>query len=425
METQKPAASPRWNAITKLVVALTLIVILGALVVRFHTVIVPILMAFVLAYLLHPLALLMNRKLGLSWRAAVSIVYLVLVLILLALLTWGGVGLIGQIDILIQAVQDNVDRLPEFIAELSQRVITVGSFSLDLSTFDWTSAGQQVLAIVEPMLGKAGGMVGSLASSAAATLGWTAFIVVVSYFFLFESGGLRDQIIQIEIPGYADDIRRLSRRLGLIWNAYLRGQMIVILSTIIIYSIVMGGLGVRYAVGVALIAGFANILPYVGPAITWITIFLLTYFQASNLFGLAPLAYTVLVLGIAILIDQVYNSLVIPRVMARNLKVHPAAVLISALIAANLLGVLGVILAAPLLATLQLVIQYTTRKMMDREPWPVEDDLPGSPPLPAWLQKLFDARRARRAARLQASPPPASSRPGTKKSRGGRGKAAG
>ena len=59
--------------------------------------------------------------------------------------------------------------------------------------------------------------------------------------------------------------------------------------------------------------------------------------------------------------------------MANTLKVHPAFVLIAAIIAANLIGILGVIVAAPLLATLQLVGRYTMRKLLDEDPWPPEE----------------------------------------------------
>jgi hypothetical protein len=55
--------------------------------------------------------------------------------------------------------------------------------------------------------------------------------------------------------------------------------------------------------------------------------------------------------------------------MARALKVHPAAILVAALIAANLLGILGVIIAAPFLATITLLGRYTMRKLFDMEPW--------------------------------------------------------
>ena len=95
MDEPQPSSSPRWNLITKLVVALTAVVIVGALVIRFHTIIAPVLMAFTLAYLLHPLASLLHKKLHFSWSLAVNLFYLVFILILLTLLAWGGVGLIG------------------------------------------------------------------------------------------------------------------------------------------------------------------------------------------------------------------------------------------------------------------------------------------------------------------------------------------
>ncbi len=75
----------------------------------------------------------------------------------------------------------------------------------------------------------------------------------------------------------------------------------------------------------------------------------------------------------AIVIDQIFNNLINPRVMADALKVHPAFVLIAALLAANLIGFVGVIIAAPLLATIILIGTYIIRKMLDRDPWPAEE----------------------------------------------------
>jgi predicted PurR-regulated permease PerM len=231
-------------------------------------------------------------------------------------------------------------------------------------------------------------LAGSLASGAATSLGWLAFIVVVSYFFLLESGGLRERIIQIDIPLYADDLRRIGKKLGHIWNAFLRGQITLFFLTSLVYAIFLSIMGVRYAVILAFVTGFSNFLPYVGPAINWVVIGLVTYFQPGNFYGLSPLAYTATIIIIAVVIDQIFNNLVNPRVMASALKVHPAFVLIAALVAANLLGVLGVILAAPLLATLQLFGTYIARKMLDKEPWPPEEDLPPRPPLRSWMRRL-------------------------------------
>jgi AI-2E family transporter len=92
----------------------------------------------------------------------------------------------------------------------------------------------------------------------------------------------------------------------------------------------------------------------------------------------------------AILIDQVFNNLINPRVMANALKVHPAFVLIAALLAANLIGIIGVIIAAPLLATVILIGTYIVRKLLDHDPWPAEEKSPPPPPLvPKWVKTLF------------------------------------
>ena len=388
MENTPPPASPRWGSMSKLVVSLTLVVVLGALLVRFKFVIAPVLMAFVVTYLLFPLASLLSRKVHFSWALAVNLIYLVFILILLALLTWGGVGLIGQVQNLITAIQNYTNELPAFIASLSHTIYTIGPFHLDFSTFDWQAIGKEILTYVESALGKIGSLVGTLAGSAASTLGWTAFIVIVSYFFLLESGGFRTRIFRVDIPGYAEDMHRLSQKLAHIWNAFLRGQIIIFFSKIIAYAIFMSILGVHFAIGVALIAGFASFLPYIGPAINYIVLGLVTYFQGSNLFGLAPLTYTIIAIIVGLVIDQVFDNLVSPRIMASSLKVHPAFVLIAAIISANLIGLMGIIIAAPLLATLQLVGRYTMRKLLDRDPWPSEENLPPSPSTPKWLRRV-------------------------------------
>jgi predicted PurR-regulated permease PerM len=398
MNETKPS-SPRWGAITKLVIALTIIFILGALLARFHTIIGPILMAFVLAYLLHPLVSWLHRKVHFSWGLAVNLIYLVFILILLALVTWGGVGLVGQIQNLITAIQNYANELPAFIASLSHKVYILGPFRFDFSTFDWQAISQQILSYVQPALGKLGGLVGTLAGGAASTLGWTAFVVLVSYFFLLESGGLRQGILHFDIPGYTEDIHKITQRLGRIWNAFLRGQIIIFFSKVVAYTILMSILGVHYAIPVALIGGFAGFLPYIGPAINWTVLGLVTYFQGGNEFGIAPLYFALLAIVVALLIDQVFDNFVSPRIMAQTLKVHPAFVLIAAIIAANLLGILGVVVAAPLLATLQLLGRYTMRKMLDENPWPPEEEklpaLPMARPLQrlrAWLRKHRGAK---------------------------------
>ena len=203
-------------------------------------------------------------------------------------------------------------------------------------------------------------------------------MLLISYFVLAESGGLRGRIMWLDIPGYAEDIHRLGYELSQIWNAFLRGQIIVFFMTAITYTIVLVLFGVYYAIGIALLAGLSKFVPYVGTFITWATLALITYFQPVRPFGLAPLTYTIIAVVLALLIDQIFDNIITPRIIAQALRVHPAAVLVAAIIAASLLGLLGVVVAAPILATVALLWRYTMRKMLDLDPWPE----PRTQPLP-------------------------------------------
>jgi predicted PurR-regulated permease PerM len=360
--------SPRWGSTTKLIVGLTFVAIVAALMIQFHTIIGPLFLAFIFSYLLHPLAGFLSRKLRISWRAAVGIVFLFILLLLIGLLTVGGVGLVNQIQSLITVLQNSLEKLPELLATAAS---FGGRFGLDLAQFDISTISEQLLSFGQSLLSQMGSLLSSVAGSVASFLGWTLFVLLISFFVTAESGGLREDMLRVEIPGYAEDLRRLGHELGIIWNAFLRGQFIIFFATVAIYFVVLTILRVDYAIWLALAAGFARFVPYVGPAINWTVLVLVTFFQADKPFFVSqPLYYTLVVLVVALLIDQVFDNIVSPRILADALRVHPAAVLVAALIAANLLGVLGVVIAAPMLATLQLFGQYTVRKMFDLDPWP-------------------------------------------------------
>jgi predicted PurR-regulated permease PerM len=395
MEKKRPKSSPPWGTTTKLVVALTAVAIIAALLVHFQYLIPPLLMAFILTYLLHPIASLLNKSTPLSWRASVTVIFLLMVILLISLLTIGGLGLVQQIQSVITLLQNSLTGLPDFVNRISGQVYHIGPFAIDFRHLDLQTFSQQLLSIIQPLLGQTGNLVGTLASGAIQTFGWFAFIMLVSYFALAESGGLHGGILRVEIPHYADDMRRINLELGRIWNAFLRGQIIIFVMTFVVYTLLLSVLGVRYAIGLALLAGFAKFLPYIGPAITWIIMGLVTFFQVYKPFGLSPLAYTGLVILLALVIDQIFDSIVAPRIMAHALKVHPAAVLIAAIIAANLLGLLGVIIAAPILATLKLLGQYTLRKMLEVDPFPEEEQPPAQPStsLLRQLRNWWESRR--------------------------------
>jgi len=391
--------SPSWGTNTKLVIALTVVVIAGALLVKFQFILSPLLIAFVLAYLFYPLASMFHRRLRFSWNASVAIIYVVVIILLLGLLTLGGVGLVQQVQSVVTIVQDGISALPAIIEQFSGQLYQFGPFKIDFRSIDLDSVSRQLLGMIQPLLSRTGSLLSTVAGGAANFLGWTLFVILVSYFVLAESGGLRDRIITVELPGYSHDLERLGRELSRIWNAFLRGQIIIFILAVLVYSVLLSVLGVHYALGLAFLAGLARFVPYVGPAVNWLVLVIVAYFQTFKLFDLPPLYYTLLVLILALLVDQVFDNIVSPRILSSALKVHPAAVLVAAIIAANLLGLLGVVIAAPMLATVTLFWQYTLRKMLDLNPWPEHE--PRHPPPPAGSRFFVPIRRFFRSLSLK------------------------
>jgi predicted PurR-regulated permease PerM len=79
-------------------------------------------------------------------------------------------------------------------------------------------------------------------------------------------------------------------------------------------------------------------------------------------------------LVIALVINFIFDNYISPRFLGRTLDIHPAAVVVAALFMASLLGIVGIFLAAPVVATLKLIGIYIFRKMADLDPWPEPEE---------------------------------------------------
>lgn len=375
MESSSPdrgQLSPRWNGTTKLVVSLTATAVIAWLLNRFQNVIGPILLALLLAYLVYPGATLLRRWTKMSWRLAVTILFLVTLIVVLGLAALGGIAVVDQAQSLIKFLQTALTDIPELLDRWSAQPIVFGPYTFQLplnELINFENLGQEVLGMIQPVLSQTGSVLGAVASGAVNFFGMFFFIMLVGYFILAESGGIQNRILHLSLPGYNEDIQRLGRYLGDIWNSFLRGQLTIILVTVLVYVGWLGILGTRYALGLALLAGLARFVPYLGPAVTWTVYGLVAFFQDSNMFGLAPLGYVVLVVASAWLIDVFLDNFVSTRLMGTALKLHPAIILITALAGASLLGLAGVVLAAPVAATAKLFLEYVINKLLDRNPW--------------------------------------------------------
>lgn len=384
LPNSEPASSPKWGATTKLIVGLSFAAILALLVIQFRHLVGPLILAFMLSYLLYPVANWLTKAIKLPWQTAVALIYILLFLIVVGLITLSGLAVVQQLQSLFNFLQNSLKGFPQFLEQISQQTFVFGPFQFSLAQYDLPALANQALSIVQPLLGQAGSLISSIAASAATTFLWGLFVLIVSYFLLADAGKrVRHEFVHIEIPGYQADLERFGAEMRRIWNDFFRGQLIVISFAILAYFVLLTILGVRYAIGIAVLAGVGRLVPYIGPWALWITTVLVTYFQAGNYFGLQPLQYSILVLVLAFLTDQVFDNIVQPRFMGETLGVHPAAVLVAAIIFANLIGLIGLILAAPVVSTLKLIGTYVVRKMLDLEPWQkVPQPSPPRPPNP-------------------------------------------
>lgn len=381
--------SPRWGATTKLVVALVMIVVAGIVVRRFADLLTPVVVAVMFAYVLNPPVTFIAERLRISRGLAVGIIYLGLVLLLAGGSTALGFAIRRQVIQLDENfnLQRVLTDLPQQLDKVLHGRTVAGPFTVifnkdgaagpvttpfvvDLSAYDLTPLYRQALSALQPVFSQTGRLVGNFASAAASTAGWALFVLVIGFYMLLDAPRLGQAVHGMAFPGYEADVRRLMQELNLIWSAFLRGQLILALVIGGVTTVVMTVLGLRNSLVVGLIAGALEFIPIVGPFIAGAIGVAVALFQPSNPYGLSTLWYIIVVLIAFLLIQQIENNVLVPRIIGQSLDLHPLAVLIAAVMGASLAGILGLLLAAPVLATLRLLGGYAYRKFFDLDRWP-------------------------------------------------------
>lgn len=361
--------SPPWGWGTKLIVGLLLVVGALALVIRFKQYFILLLTAFLIAFLLHPICNFLHKKVRINWRLSVVIVYLLCASLIIWGIVAGGAQLATQVQSLFQTILNNVDNITAFLEKWSQQKIVLGPFQFTTPNLDFESLGELISASLQPIVSQAGNVATMVVGKVGSFLFNIGITFMVSFFLISESEGAKRKIFSFNIPGYEKDFRRLGQEVSKIFNAFIRGEFTVVTIAIIIYSVYLGIMGLPYFFILAVIAGLGRFIPYLGAAIGWIGFFVGALLQDPTPFGLTKIVYAILIVGVALAIDVMLDHILMPKVMGQSLEVHPAGIMISALVGAQILGILGVILAAPVFAMLKLLLRYSTRKLFDLDPW--------------------------------------------------------
>jgi putative heme transporter len=208
-------------------------------------------------------------------------------------------------------------------------------------------------------------------------LGWISITLIMSIYVAIDMPRLGDQLTGLaNQSGYRDDFQRLARSFNRIWDAYLRGQLILGVIIALITSAMLAALGVQNWLALGLLSGVLQVIPYVGPTVSAVFIVLFALFQPSNYLGLTPGIYALVVGAVTLVVQQVSGNILLPTVVGDALNMSALAVLISLIVGFAVAGVMGVILAAPVVASLKLITSYIWRKLLDLPPFPDEEPPP-------------------------------------------------
>ncbi len=388
------ASSPDWQPGTRLAVGVLMVVLAALLLYTLRQLLSPVILAFLFAYILHPLVRRLEVRIRSSRGIAVGLVYLVILLLLGGTTTGIGIAasqLLAGFGAFLERISQ---QLPGFVDSLLVLRFQIGPFAIDLSSVEFLA--DSLTSAIAPLVSQTGSLLRDVAGATASFVGNALLILVISFYVLLYFERIRDWLISAAPAPYQADARALLDGTGVIWQAFLRGQLILALVVGAAMGLTMTILGVRFALGIGLIAGVLEFIPIFGALVTAIISVLVAIFQESNRWGLTPFGFALIVAGASILIQQIENNVLVPRIIGHSLDLNPLVVVLALLAAGSLAGVVGLLLAAPAVATLKLIFSYIYWKTVGVQPAIAQ--VPAGPAAagPSRLRRLWGRFRAGR-----------------------------
>jgi len=384
--------SPYWSRATKIIVVIFML--LGALLLiwRFKSLIGMLTVSAILAYLMEPIISFIDERTTLRRGWIIGLVYITLAAAILGMFSALGFASYQQIGNLINLLPGLIEDVAESIGNFVTRTepFEFGPIVISPILIPWDRISDQLLSMLDPALSQGTTFVSRFATTTVRSVFNVLFIFIVSIYLAGDLPNLGNYVKGFaQVPGYRADAERLIPELSRIWRAYLRGQ--IILGLVIFVTVWLGltFLGVQNSLALGLLSGFLEFVPTLGPVISAVVAILVAFFQPSNPWGLASWQFALLVLGLMIVIQQIENNFLVPRIVGGALDLHPIIVIVGVFMGASLAGILGAVLAAPVIASLKLFGLYTWRKLFDLPPFPnkpPEEETPSGSSSRLWAQ---------------------------------------
>ncbi|HMM21216.1 MAG TPA: AI-2E family transporter [Selenomonadales bacterium] len=175
-------------------------------------------------------------------------------------------------------------------------------------------------------------------------------VPVLTYYFLKDWRELKESVVEVLPSAARGKARLIIEEMAAVVSAYIRGQALV--SIIIGFLVFLGMyfLDVGYPLVLGLLATLTETIPIIGPIIGATPALFLAYLNSP--------ALALKVLIFFLVIHQLENHIVVPKIMGHTIALHPVVVIISLLIGGQLLGVVGMILSVPVAALLKVLLKH-------------------------------------------------------------------
>lgn len=333
-----------------------LLVALSWLLYRLAPILMPFVIAGVLAYVGDPLVDKLEtyryQNYQLNRTMAVMVVFSAIFLGLATLL----IIVIPTIEL---QMGEFIDKLPASISWLNRSVIPVLQKYLGRSVRPVQT--DQLIVLIRSYWQTAGGsgsdqnLIVSVSHSGAVIIGWVMnllLIPVISFYLLRDWDELMIKIHNLFPRRYADTVSALANEADNVLAAFMRGQFYVMLAMSLIYTVGLWLVDLELALLIGMLAGLISFVPYMGVITGVILAAITALLQFQDAMHLVPI---LIVFGVGHSLEGMFLT---PWLVGNKIGLHPVVVIFSVLAGGQLFGFLGVLLALPVASVMMVLIRH-------------------------------------------------------------------
>jgi len=330
----------------------------GWLVYLLAPVITPFAISAVLAYFGDPIVDRLERVSIWRWKVGRTVAVSIVFLLMLALLT---VILLILIPLLADQIRLLVERFPQWIEWFSGTVLPwiAGKLGFELTGFDPAQFSDMLKEYWKEISSAAFNVIDFISRGGMAVATWLTHLILIPVvtFYLLRDWDLMVRGIHDLLPrDMESEISRLASEVDNVLAAFFRGQLMVMLALGVIYTIGLSVVGIELAVLIGMGAGLLSIVPYLGSIVGVVVAAGAAIFQFHDWFHLVMV---LLVFGVGQSAEGMYLT---PKLVGDQIGLHPVTVIFAVLAGGQLFGFLGILLALPVAAALNVLVRHVHLK---------------------------------------------------------------